>query len=89
MTYLTKTISGVGFDNENNIRKLCYLISNSYLPLQTIDTTSQGGIELALSHATPFEDDLGDWNEIHNRNERINELILEVFKTIYQKEEEK
>ena len=37
VTYLTKTISGVEFDNENNIRKLCYLISNSYLPLQTID----------------------------------------------------
>ena len=37
VTYLTKTISEVGFDNENNIRKLCYLISNSYLPLQTID----------------------------------------------------
>lgn len=37
VAYLTKTISGVGFDNENNIRKLCYLISNSYLPLQTID----------------------------------------------------
>lgn len=38
VTHLTKTISGVGFDNENNIRKICYLISNSYLPLQTIDT---------------------------------------------------
>lgn len=37
VTYLTKTISEVGFDNENNIRKLYYLISNSYLPLQTID----------------------------------------------------
>ena len=166
MTYLTKTISGVEFDNENNIRKLCYLISNSYLPLQTIDTIfeelrngfyfdshskhsigiltnyfknttfenltpmfdekligsnenidfifalnqfyenkldmslkllvmlkeiqtdSERTMDTALSHANPFEGSLGDWNEVYNRNERVNELISEILKLTYPKEEE-
>jgi hypothetical protein len=167
VTHLTKTISGVNFDNENNIRKLCYLTSNSYLPLQTIDTIFEelrdglyfypdskhsigvfshyfentifanlipmfdenliGGDEdldlilsfdkyyqkklgtpfkflimlkeiesysdktmtVALSHANPFEDDLGDWNDVYNRNEEINKLVSEVLKLTYKKEEEK
>lgn len=166
-TYLTKTISGVGFDNENNIRKLCYLISDSHLPLKIIDSIFEelrdglyfdsyskhsigfstdyfknttfenlipmfdekfiGGDEnldlifalnkfyenkldtplqllimlgeiqkdsentmvVALSHATPFEDSLGDWNDVYNRNERVNKLISEILKLTYQKEEEK
>lgn len=167
VTYLTKTISGVRFNNENNIRKLCYLISNSYLPLQTIDkileelgsglyfdsysnhsigistdcfknTTfenlipmfddefiggdesldlivalnkfyqnkldtplqlliilgeiqkdSKNTMEVALSHANPFEDEIEDWNEVYNRNERVNKLVSEVLKLTYLKEEEK
>lgn len=167
VTYLTKTISEVGFDNENNIRKLCYLISNSYLPLQTIDkifeelrdgfyfdsyskhsigilshyfknttfanlipmfdeelvgsnenidfifalnqfyenkldtslkllvmlkeiqTDSERTMNTALSHANPFEDSLGDWSDVYNQNERVNELISEILKLTYQKEEEK
>ena len=167
MTYLTKTISEVGFDNENNIRKICYLISNSYLPLQTIDTIfeelrdgfyfdsyskhsigfstnyfknttfenllpmfdekfiggdesldlifalnqfyqnkldtslqlliilgeiqkdSKNTMEVALSHANPFEDDLGDWNDVYNRNEEINKLVSEILKLTYPEEEEK
>ena len=167
VTYLTKTISEVNFDNKNNIRKLCYLISNSYLPLQTIDeileelrdgfyfdsyskhsigilshyfenttfanlismfdekliggeecldlilsfdkyyqkklgipfkllvmlkeiqTDSERTMDTALSHANPFEDSLGDWNEVYNRNERVNELISEILKLTYPKEEEK
>lgn len=167
VTHLTKTISEVGFDNENNIRKLCYLISNSYLPLQTIDTIFEelrdglyfypnskhsigilshyfenttfanlipmfddeliGGDEdldlilafdkyyqkklgipfkllimfkeienysdktmtVALSHANPFEDSLGDWNDVYNRNEEINKLISEILKLTYPEEEEK
>lgn len=166
-TYLTKTISGVGFDNENNIRKLCYLISDSHLPLKIIDSIFEelrdglyfdsyskhsigfstdyfknttfenlipmfdekfiGGDEnldlifalnkfyenkldtplqllimlgeiqkdsentmvVALSHANPFEDSLGDWNDVYNRNERVNKLISEILKLTYQKEEEK
>lgn len=167
VTYLTKTISEVNFDNKNNIRKLCYLISNSYLPLQTIDTIleelggglyfdsysnhsigistnyfknttfenlipmfdekliggdesldlifalnqfyqnkldtplqlliilgeiqkdSKNTMEVALSHANPFEDEIGDWNEVYNRNERVNKLISEILKLTYQKEDEK
>jgi hypothetical protein len=163
VTYLTKTISGVGFDNENNIRKLCYLISNSYLPLKVIDTIfeelrdgfyfdshskhsigvlsnyfenatfanlipmfdkelidgdedldlilsfdkyyqkklgiplkllimfkeieshSDKTMTVALSHATPFEDSLGDWNDVYNRNEEINKLISEILLLTYQK----
>lgn len=38
VTHLTKTISEVRFDNESNIRKLCYLISNSYFSLKVINT---------------------------------------------------
>lgn len=167
VTYITKTISGVNFDNENNTRKLCYLISNSYLPLQTIDkildelrdglyfdsqsnhsigilnhhfenttfvnlipmfdeeliggeecldlilsfdkyyqkklgipfkllvmlkeiqTDSERTMDTVLSHANPFEDSLDDWNEVYNRNERVNELISEILKLTYPKEEGK
>lgn len=50
-----------------------------------IESHSDKTMTVALSHATPFEDSLGDWNDVYNRNEEINKLISEILLLTYQK----